>query len=245
MPSARALPKHLQVSERLIREIAAGKIADGSRLPPERELAQELNVAVGTLRKALSMLQAKGLLKRIQGSGNYVRAKRRIDSIYAFLKLELAEGGGLPTAQPLEVLPLNKPDGAPFFGTAKRAHRIRRVRFLDAHAVALEEIWLDTRVAETLLMSDLQESLYRQYQQAFGVIISRAEDKVSARDWPDWARATPLAETAQRLPLAGYVERLAHDQSDSPVEYSRTWFDPQRAHYVNRDSRIPAARLAA
>ena len=41
-----ALPIYVQISERLIREITAGHIADGARLPPEREMATQLGVAV-------------------------------------------------------------------------------------------------------------------------------------------------------------------------------------------------------
>ena len=46
----------------LAREIQAGVLADGSRLAPERVMADELGVAVGTLRKALLELTQKGLV---------------------------------------------------------------------------------------------------------------------------------------------------------------------------------------
>ena len=58
--SPNALPKYIQISEMLIREIAAGHLADGARLPPERDMAADLNISVGTLRKALSDLVEKG-----------------------------------------------------------------------------------------------------------------------------------------------------------------------------------------
>ena len=80
MPSTRnpyALPVHQQISEMLIREIAAGRIIEGEKLPPERDMAAGLGIAVGTLRKALGDLERKGLLSRVQGSGNYVRALAR------------------------------------------------------------------------------------------------------------------------------------------------------------------------
>ena len=37
-----SLPRYIQISEMLIREIAAGRRADGSRLPAEREMAADL-----------------------------------------------------------------------------------------------------------------------------------------------------------------------------------------------------------
>jgi DNA-binding GntR family transcriptional regulator len=37
-----ALPVYLQISEMLIREIGTGRLRDGERLPPEREMAASL-----------------------------------------------------------------------------------------------------------------------------------------------------------------------------------------------------------
>ena len=51
-----SLPVYLQISERLIREIGAGRLPDGARLPPEREMAASFSISVGTLRKALAEL---------------------------------------------------------------------------------------------------------------------------------------------------------------------------------------------
>ncbi len=48
------LPLHVQVSELLAREIQAGIIPDGERLAPERQMAAQMGIAVGTLRKALA-----------------------------------------------------------------------------------------------------------------------------------------------------------------------------------------------
>ncbi|MGJ8611216.1 MAG: GntR family transcriptional regulator, partial [Octadecabacter sp.] len=93
-----ALPIYVQIAEMLIRDIAAGRLADGARLPPEREMADGLDIAVGTLRKALGVLVEKGLLERVQGSGNYVRARADVSSVYSFLRIERVGGGGLPTA---------------------------------------------------------------------------------------------------------------------------------------------------
>ena len=99
MPSAGSLPLFQQISELLIREIASGRMQDGERFAPERDLAKTLGVSVGTLRKSLADLEARGLLDRRQGSGNYVRAQNDATGVYAFFRVELLAGGGLPTAQ--------------------------------------------------------------------------------------------------------------------------------------------------
>ena len=230
MAQQASLPKHIQISELLIREIAAGRLQDGERLPPERQMAGTLGIAVGTLRRALATLHDKGLLRRVQGSGNYVCGAGDLGGVYAMFRLERPDGGGLPTADVLDVATSDKPVGLPDFGASDRATRIRRLRRLDQQPVAVEEIWLDASVGR--LRADLlSESLYRSYQKQLGLWILRAEDRVAIGKTPDWAPA-PLGLAPGAA--SGFVERLSWGDAPAPVEYSRTWFNPARAVYVQR-----------
>ncbi|WP_439155159.1 GntR family transcriptional regulator [Yoonia sp.] len=231
MATASALPKYIQVSEMLIREIAAGHLADGARLPPEREMAEELGLAVGTLRKALADVEAKGLLERVQGSGNYVRHRPVVDSVYAFFRLELLRGGGLPTAQVLSVDRLPKPADAPPFGPDAQGHRIRRLRSLDGIMIAVEEIWLDGAERAVIAVSDLSESLYHFYRHELGLVIASATDRIGVNVLPDWTPAVFQLRPGQTV---GYVERVGRTGAQTPVEFSRTWFDANRAVYISR-----------
>lgn len=225
------LPVHMQISEMLIREISAGRLADGARLPPEREMAASLGIAVGTLRRALADLTEKGLLDRIQGSGNYIRAQGDLIGVYAFFRLEKIGGGGLPTAEILSVERLPKPPDLPEFGSTPEAHRIRRLRRLDGQPAAVEEIWLDGSRAERLAREDLSESLYLHYRLVLGFSIARAEDHVAVAATPDW---TPAVFAPRLGTVVGFIERSAWAGDGESVEYSRTWFDPGVARYVTR-----------
>ena len=53
--------------------ISSGRLAPGSRLPAEPELAAELKVARRTLRSALALLQKEGLICRTPHKGTFVR----------------------------------------------------------------------------------------------------------------------------------------------------------------------------
>src|SRR5574343_1527142 len=101
--AAKPLPVYLQIAELLARQIKAGWWRAGERLPTEAELAQRLQVAVGTLRKGLALLEEQGVLERIQGSGTYVRKVEGTQSIYELFRLELRDGPGLPTARILSL----------------------------------------------------------------------------------------------------------------------------------------------
>lgn len=228
---SRPLPRWLQVSEGLIRDIGAGRLAHGARLPPEREMAADLGIAVGTLRKALAGLSEKGLLERRQGSGNYVRRRPGVASVYSMFRLELVSGGGLPTAELLGLDRCPKPERAPPFGPASEAWRLRRLRRLDGLAVALEEIWLDAGHAPMLRPEEISESLYLSFREALGIDVAQAEDRVGLGSVPDWTGGgfAPPAGHA-----VGYVERVSRLADGEPVEYSRTWFDADRCRYVSR-----------
>ncbi len=64
------------VAERLQAEILAGRLAAGSRLPSERELALALGVTRLTLRAALARLEALGLVTTRHGAGTLVTSWR-------------------------------------------------------------------------------------------------------------------------------------------------------------------------
>lgn len=226
-----ALPLYLQISEMLIRDIAAGRLVDGARLPPERDMAKSLDTSVGTLRKALSDLENRGLLDRRQGSGNYIRSKATPEGIYALFRLELVGGGGLPTARVLDVTRMAKPADLPRFGASIEAHRIRRLRFLGAQPAAVEEIWLDAGHAETITAADLSDSLYLYYREVLGLWITGYEDAVGLSPCPDWA--PPEFGQPPGAPC-GLVERQSRARDGSIAEVSRNWFDSNVARYVAR-----------
>jgi len=231
MQKSRALPRSIQISETLIREISAGILPHGARLPTEKKMAADYSVAVGTLRKALAILEQKGLLERVQGSGNYIRSKHKIESVYTFFRLELLRGGGLPTAQILSIQTVSRPKDIPFQSQTRRTNKILRLRYLDDIVIALEEIWLDRNFGLDMRPSDVSESLYAYYKNTLNLTISRIEDKVSFKAVTD---CSPKEFNMNCGDIAGYIERIGWDQFDKPVEFSKTWFNPTVCHYVNR-----------
>ncbi len=228
---ADALPIYMQICELMIRDIAAGRLIDGQKLPPEREFAKAHGTTVRTLRKALAELEKKGMLERRQGSGNYVRASTQVESVYSMFRLELAEGGGgLPTADILSVDYLPKDSDQPDYGTSTAGTRFRRLRFLDDQVIAVEEIWLDGGAGK-VQREMVQDSLYLTYKRALQLWITRAEDRVGIGQVPDWSpEAFPLKPGA----TTAYIERLSWAQETTAVEFSRTWYDTNKALYVQR-----------
>ena len=62
-----------KVYQELREQIENRTLTPGDRLPPEAELSQIYQVSSITVKRALSMLQEDGLVKRVQGKGTFVR----------------------------------------------------------------------------------------------------------------------------------------------------------------------------
>ncbi|MDH6625017.1 GntR family transcriptional regulator [Streptomyces sp. LBL] len=65
------------IADDLRDRIATGRIKPGERLPAEAHLASEYRVSTPTLRNALAVLQAEGLIEKVHGKGNFVRRPLR------------------------------------------------------------------------------------------------------------------------------------------------------------------------
>ena len=61
-----------EIAAGIRQEILSGAFAPGVRLPAERQLAEALQVARGTVRAGINLLQSEGLLEIRPGSGAYV-----------------------------------------------------------------------------------------------------------------------------------------------------------------------------
>lgn len=71
-------PIYKQIVEQVLIQIKSGELAPGARLPTERELAQSLGVARGTVKKAYRELADNNMIEVIQGSGSYVYNDKKI-----------------------------------------------------------------------------------------------------------------------------------------------------------------------
>ena len=67
-----------RIRDELASRISTGRIAAGSKLPPEPELAEEMGVSRATLREALRSLEEDGFLTRTRGAGTYATHRPRL-----------------------------------------------------------------------------------------------------------------------------------------------------------------------
>jgi DNA-binding transcriptional MocR family regulator len=65
-------PLYLRLANRIESEIGEGVLAAGTKLPPQRDLAYDIGVTIGTVGRAYALLRERGLVSGEVGRGTYV-----------------------------------------------------------------------------------------------------------------------------------------------------------------------------
>jgi GntR family transcriptional regulator len=232
-----AKPAWVQIEEQLAARIESGALAAGERLPPERNLAESLDVSRMTVRQALASLAARGLVERGVGRGTFVREVPRVlhDLTRVAGFTEEVERQGLEAgARILEAKECRAPDqvasglriepGAPVV-------RLERVRLGSDRPMTLEDSWLPAARFPGLLDRDLTGSIYALMRTEYDLgPVSATErlEPVAARSYEAGA-----LEVAEGSPLM-LVERVAYAADGTPVEFARDRHRGDAARFVIR-----------
>jgi GntR family transcriptional regulator len=231
LPSVKAgrVPAHVQIERWLGGAVAAGKLAPGDRLPPERQLAERLGVSRMTLRHALDSLERRGLLVRHVGrdGGTFVAEPKLELTGLAGLSDQLR---GLGLAAGARVLSADERNAAPAEAAlGRRVYEIVRVRLADGEPIALERMVLAAAAFPDLLAQPLEGSIYElmraRYAEAPARAVERLEPAVADRD------AAAALGVAAGSPVM-LVEREAYGRSGRLLERSRDVFRGDRTRVV-------------
>jgi GntR family transcriptional regulator len=202
MPSPRTrsrLPLYERIYNEIGAQIAGGVLSRSGRLPPEREISEQLGVSRATVRRALAALEADGLIEAVQGRGTFVTSPRLFEPPNALMSFtELARGrsttaGAVVLGQQVRPATIDEADRfrvAP--GT--ELFELRRLRTVDALPVALDRSVVPLSAAPGLPDQDwTSASLY--------ATLTRNGSRVVRADYTVEARAA-TAEHAEYLEVA-------------------------------------------
>ncbi|NMV36580.1 GntR family transcriptional regulator [Ralstonia insidiosa] len=226
MPADLRLPRYQQLRDDLAAQIAQQHWRPGDAIPTEVELAKTYNVAVGTVRKAVDVLVAEGLLERFQGRGTFVRRASFASSLFRFFRFQSEAGERrIPESRILKRDVLDAPS-APAAGlqieTGAPVIRLTRLRLLDSAPLLAEEIWLPhDRFADlaTLDLGAFGDLLYPLYESHCGQIIASAEETLTAEAVN--ATYARLLRIQAGDPVM-VIERVARGYDRTPLEWRRS-----------------------
>jgi GntR family transcriptional regulator len=212
-------PLYLQVRDAILESIKERRWQPGASLPSEMDLYRELGVSLGTLRKALSVLESEKLIVRHPGRGTFVRDNQAPRTKGRFNPMRAADGSPATGEIKTRKVKLEAPNawerGALQLAVTDEIVRVHRVRFHGARPFAYELLSLPHRRFPGLAARKEVADELEELAQAWGIVVARAEAKVTvAPPLPGAAAALNLPE---RVPVLS-LEQLVFDTDGVPVE---------------------------
>lgn len=205
---------YLQLATLFRNWIACKKWPIGNRIPNVEQLAAEFSVARGTIREALGVLEAEGLLSRFRAKGTFVRGApsasipHKLETDWKSL-ISAHEGAEIRTlaSQTLKDLPSAYQD---FGRPAAKYQMMRRLHVRDEVPYLVGRFYLDFE-----LYRQGPPSQFRQ-KPTLPILHSIAADRIGkARQWMTIGMADVEMAALLRVPLnspVAQVTRIALDR---------------------------------
>lgn len=232
---------HSQISSWLRSRITSGAWPEHYRLPAEPDLARELGVSRGTLRRAVQTLAADGLLVQTRGRGTFV-ATTMVEPPLAQRLTTLSEAfadAGQPLTTTVIAEELTSPP-APVAALLEiepdtEVLRLERVRALEATPVAHLVNYVRLDLAPGIAEVDFSShSLFDALEHVCGVPVTGARrrfDAVLAGD-----RNAELLDIADTDPLL-HLEQVTFTAGGTPLEASDVWLRADRLRVTSHLTR--------
>lgn len=224
-----AVALHSQISDWIRGRIASGEWPSNYRLRTEPELALELGVSRGTLRRALTTLIREGLLKQVQGRGTFVTStliEPAIAQKLSTLSEDFASQGVMVETRVLsaELIEAPRPiasllDVVP----EQKVLRLARLRSTPNGAVALLFNYVRTDLTPGIEKIDFG------LNSLFGTLEDRYQLKI-ASGRRTFTAEEASSEVAAELGVAvgspvQYLEQVTYLDDGRPIEYSDVWIN--------------------
>ncbi len=199
-----ARPLYLQVRDVLVQRIVVGHWKPGATLPNETLLAQQLGISIGTVRKALDLMEVERIVTRRQGRGTFVNDYASAEMTFPFSMFHSFEGrriSGKKRGRSITRVPANAEQAARLgLRREDEVIRVERVREHEGQTFMTEVCFLPAKLFSRL-PDDFGSYRLSALAQLNSILVGRADERVEivlasdsdAKDL-DVAVGTPLLQ---------------------------------------------------
>ena len=234
----KSLTAYQEVKQKITEDLVRGRYPMGQALPAERDLSKELDVSIGTLRKAVDELVAEGIVVRRQGRGTYVAEHDLKRLLYYFFhvvkhdvekkvypKVELISLNSA-VANKEEAAKLQIKEGSPVWRVTNRLS-------LEGRCVMIDQITLDKKRFKSLTRTDFIDrkgSIYQMYQAQYDQTVVRSSERLRAglagKQHAEWLGLTPESPVL-------IIRRVALGLQDDPIEWRISTLNTNHHEYFS------------
>ncbi|UOR13655.1 GntR family transcriptional regulator [Halobacillus amylolyticus] len=226
--------KYQEISDEIEKYIEDNELQQGDKLPILETLMTQFEASKSTITKSLDLLERKGVVYQVRGSGIFVRRHKRKGYISLFsnqgFKKEL-EGNHL-TSEAIE-LEVRKP-------TKEAAHNlnidldddvyyVKRVRYINGQTLCLEESFYNKSIVTYLNKEIISDSIFNYISEGLGLKVGFSDlylraDKLKEEE----AEYLGLQEGDPKI----YVETIFHLTNGQPFDFSKISYNYEQSHFL-------------
>jgi GntR family transcriptional regulator len=223
-------PLYKQLAGHLLREMDAGALPSGARLPAEPELMATYGISRVTVRQAIALLARGGRLVTRRGKGTFVAGpvvRHELDALQGFQDA-LRSQGIEPTTKLLEwsahagALDTDLPAGLDL------PVRLKRLYSVEGRPFAVVTGWLPASAAALGRVRAGRLNVYEILSQFMGVSVHHADVSIRSE------RAPRVIQQLLELPRSSMVllmQRQSFDAEGRPCEFMRIHIVPERYEF--------------
>jgi len=222
----RKVPYYVRLRDHFTTMIEAGTLAPGTKLPPERTLAEEFSITRVTARQALTRMEAEGLIFREERRGWFVSPPRvRYDpTANTSFTESIAEQGraaGTTILSKQQIGASEWESGQLGCAVGDPIYVVNRLRTVDGRAVLVEQIHVRAERCPGLLDYPLDQSMTGLMAEKFGIVEHRTQISMRPTALSEFpAKALGVAVGTPSL----YLSRTILDQFDEVVELDQEFW---------------------
>lgn len=223
-----ALPRYRHIAEDLRRRVSAGEFAPGGMLPSEAELCAAYGASRVTVRRALSLLRAEGVVDARRGLGWFVATEplRQTLGRLATIESQLEASGVRPGRRVVSFGFVRAPEAVRAALGSPDVLRVRRLNLADGEPFALVTVWVPAGLGATVSRAEVERA---PFYEILAVPLAGATQVIGA------AAASAKDAALLRVPAGAPVlrcRRTTYDSSGHPVLYSEHVFPAHRTEFV-------------
>ncbi|MHC5248725.1 GntR family transcriptional regulator [Enterococcus sp. LJL90] len=225
--------KYQEVASQIEAKIIEEDLEQGTKLPSVGELVTEYQVSKNTILQTLKVLESRGFIYQVQGSGIFVRRKKRIG--YLTLLENQGFSGDLDYAEMqakvLSVKVIKAPEEVAnnlHCTTADEAYQIKRVQYINGQILCVEESYYKKSVVTFMSKSIAEGSIFQYLVDGLNIHIGFSDRYLSVHKTK--GEISQHLELPENSPML-LIEEIYYANNGDPFDFAKNYYHYEHSQF--------------
>lgn len=232
--------KYKEIALEIENQILESNLKQGTKLPKFEELIQSYQVSKSTIVKALNVLENRGVIYQVQGSGVFVRRQKKVGYINMIenhgFTADLEQFDITSKILSLEMItPEQEVKEALTLSEEEKVYWVKRIRYINEQVLCVEESFYRCSIVPYLNNEIVDQSIFNYLKTALKLTIGFSDKYLQVLK-VNQSTSTDLGVQPNDPSL--FVEELFYLSSGIPFDFSRTFYHYEHAQFFLQSTNL-------